>query len=101
MGHITHSEWTTGPITRPNVNPFISLDSILPSKFVLAYERTDKFLHSHQKLDVAFVSLDTERLGENTDDGCCSDFGDNKLRYLRKKDSSIDDNCHDENNNIV
>jgi hypothetical protein len=91
MGHISHAEWTTGPIKRPGVNPFITLDSILPSRFVLAHERTDNFLHNHQKLDVAFVSLDTERLGDNIDDGCCSDFGDNKLRYLRKKGSYIND----------
>lgn len=97
MGLLTYSEWTTGPIKRANVNPFISLDTILPSRFVLAYEKTDTFNHEHQKLDVAFISLDIERLGDNTDDGCCSDFGDNKLRYLRQKGSFIDESYYDEN----
>ena len=101
MGLITYGEWTSGPIKRVNVNPFISLDTILPSRFVMAYEKTDKFLHIHQKLDVAFISLDIERLGDNTDDGCCSDFGDNKLRYLRSKGENIDESYYDEDSDTV
>ncbi len=41
--------------------------------------------------------MDIERLRDDTDDGCCSDFGDNKLRYLRQKGSFIDESYYDEN----
>lgn len=39
-----------------------------PSRYVLAYDDT--------LMDIAFLSLDPERVGENVDDGGFTDFGD-------------------------
>jgi len=75
-GHITTREWETGPRTRKNslINPFVPCDHLMPSRFVLAYETN---------LDVAFISLDPERLGDIIiNDAKVTDFGDNILQYL-------------------
>ena len=71
-GSITENEWLHGPSCNTNLSPFITVDDILPSRFVMAYE-DDTF-------DIiAFLSLDPERLGDNVDDGIITDFGDNVL----------------------
>ena len=72
-GVITEREWHDGPSEKVNINPFVTMDDILPSRFVMAYE-DDSF-------DVAFLSLDPERLGDNVDDGNFTDFGDNVLDH--------------------
>jgi hypothetical protein len=75
-GYISSTEWETGPRTRPtgNINPFVPCDHFIPSRFLLAYETT---------LDIAFIALDPERVGETIiDDGMITDLGDNILTYL-------------------
>jgi hypothetical protein len=86
-GDITQAEWDTGPSAKPNINPFVTMDDILPSRFVLAYSGD---------LDVAFLSLDPERIGETVDDGTFTDFGDdvlcNKVRELKSFLRPLDNN---------
>ena len=56
--------------------------------------------------DVAFIALDTERLGETANDGTFTDVGDNETRYkvdvhkidYDSSDDDADDN--DENNDV-
>ena len=74
----------SGPRCRENICPFVTLDDIEPSRFVLAYD---------DNYDVAFVGLDPKRLGESTDDGTMTDFGDNKTRYKQ-----TNNNIHAYNN---
>jgi hypothetical protein len=95
MGHIFEQEWETGPRCRPEICSFVTLDDITPSRFVVAYDNM---------LDVAFVALDPERIGETTDDGMITDFGDNKTRYKTKSDvydDASDDDSDDSNDSTV
>ena len=73
QGRMTQEEWTTGPTYKANLSPFVTMDDITPSRFVLAYDDT------YDILDVGFLSLDPERIGETVDDGNFVDFGDNVL----------------------
>jgi hypothetical protein len=75
-GKMTRAEWESGPRTRPgsHVNPFVPCDHFIPSRFLLAYETN---------LDVAFIGIDPERIGETIiDDAMSTDLGDNVLKYL-------------------
>ena len=87
MGFISHNEWITGPLTRDKVCPYVRVSEIEPSRFLLAYDNEENPIN----VDVSFVALDPERLGDLVDDGVCLDFGDNILRYNRKLFSLIDD----------
>ena len=76
QGHITPTEWATGPNTKllqKRTNPFVCLDDFLPSRFALAYK---------DNLDIAFLALDPERIGDTL---MCSgertDLGDDVLMY--------------------
>ena len=71
-GDITQAEWSSGPRQRRLISPFVTLDDILPSRFALAFDSI---------LDVAFVALDPERIGDAVDDGMVTDLGDNVLTY--------------------
>lgn len=69
-GHISRTEWTTGPSCKPNICSFVTTDDMTPSRFVMAYDDDEA------SYDVAFLSLDPERVGENVDPGTFTDFGD-------------------------
>ena len=81
QGHISKTEWARGPNTdllpkKLKCNPFISLDDFLPSRFALAYKTN---------LDVAFLALDPERIGDKLmDSGERTDLGDEVLMYKTK-----------------
>ena len=84
QGEMTQEEWTTGPSYKQNLNPFVTMDDITPSRFVLAYDDT------HDILDVGFLSMDPERIGDIVDDGIFIDFGNNvlsknKREFLRRR----------------
>ena len=72
MGHLTQDEWINGPTGCNKACTFIPVDDFIPSRFVLAYD---------DNLDVCFVGLDAERIGETANDGTFCDFGDNATRY--------------------
>ena len=87
MGFISHNEWITGPLTRDKVCPYVRVSEMEPSRFLLAYDNEENPIN----VDVSFVALDPERLGDLVDDGVCLDFSDNILRYNKKLFSLIDD----------
>lgn len=60
MGRFTQDEWQTGPKHRTSLCPFVTVDDIIPSRFVLAFR---------DNLDAAFICLDPERVGVVNDDG--------------------------------
>jgi hypothetical protein len=97
MGFISHNEWKSGPAFRDKVCPFVRVSEIEPSRFVLAYDNESNTIN----VDVSFVALDPERLGELVDDGVVLDFGDNILRYNRKLFSVIDDRLENDVNDSV
>ena len=87
MGFVSNNEWRTGPSSRARVCPFVQVSEIEPSRFLLAYDNEDNVIN----IDVSFVALDPERLGDLVDHGSVMDFGDNILRYNRKLFSFIVD----------
>jgi hypothetical protein len=85
------AEWYTGPQERPNINPFVLLDDVIPSRLALAFDKS--------LMEMWFIALDPERLGQyiecKDDDGNLfgHDFGDNAVnwRVKRKHDLPNDD----------
>ena len=72
---MTRNEWLSGPQTNLLFSPYVALSDVMPSRFVLAY---DDISETH--LEVAFLALDAERLGQIVNDGSSSrDLGDNQL----------------------
>ena len=70
-------EWSQ----HPKLSPFISFNDLQPSRFALSYiEDSNPNAYSVQ---VAFIALDAENLGELVDDKYHTDFGDNKFPYYR------------------
>jgi hypothetical protein len=94
MGFVSQNEWSSGPRFRDGVCPFVKVSEMEPSRFVLAYDNEENALN----VDVSFVALDPERLGDLVDDGVVLDFGDNILRYNRKLFSVIDDKLENDSN---
>ena len=73
-GRMSNIEWTTGPSYKNGISPFVTIDVIAPSRFVLAYDGSD----------VAFLSIDSERLGESNDDNCFNDLGNNVIAHNKE-----------------
>jgi len=72
-GHVSDREWNRVPThDTSGCNPFVAVDEILPSRFVLAYK---------DNLDIGFISLDPERVGDTVHDGQQTDMGDDLLQY--------------------
>jgi len=84
--------------------PFISFLDLLPSRFALSY------IPNHNRrsswMEVAFIALDSEKLGEHVDDAYYLDFGDNIFPHFKgnrktksvfeeedDSDEEIDDDC--------
>jgi hypothetical protein len=83
-GYITPVDWETAEVERDSskLNPFISCDIILPSRFALAFKKD---------LDVGFIALDQERIGETVCDGMYTDMGDDLLLHKNGKPAYLDD----------
>ena len=81
MGTLSNREWQEGPRYHSTISPFVTLDDVLPSRYVMAYRHNNNV---NNNLTIGFVSIDPERVGEATADGIVVDFGDNATRYLRK-----------------
>ena len=72
-GHVSEEEWNREPNEDTSgFSPFVAVDEILPSRFVLAYR---------DNLDIGFLSLDPERVGDTVYDGQQTDMGDDILQY--------------------
>lgn len=84
FGRLARTEWSEGPKKHNNICPFIDATDIIPSRFVMAYD---------ENLEVAFIGLDPERVGETNDDGFSTDLGDNITRHKQPRvfDNGDDD----------
>ena len=60
--------------------PFISFNDLQPSRFALSYVPNDN-RHAYW-MEVAFLALDSEKLGEHVEDAYHLDFGDNMFPHF-------------------
>jgi hypothetical protein len=80
IGYINMCDWLQFG-DHPKMSPFISFSDLQPSRFALSYiEETN---HNAYKVQVAFIAIDSENLGELVNDKYHTDFGDNKFPYYR------------------
>ena len=86
-GNVTSKEWWAGPQSRVynGLNPYVPLSDLIPSRFAMAYKDLSAIVprrpHNVSTVDVAFIAMDPERVGDINDDGVVTDLGDNELRY--------------------
>jgi len=62
--------------------PFISFNDLQPSRYALSY-----IPNSNRRafwMEVAFMALDSEKLGEHADDAFHYDFGDNMFPHFKE-----------------
>jgi uncharacterized membrane protein YgcG len=79
-GRMGIHEWQTGPSAHPDCNPFVSLDDIVPSRFAMAFGPLEGEGGARQQwLQISFLALDSERIGDGVDDAKFQDFGDDCL----------------------
>jgi hypothetical protein len=76
LNETQHYVWNSKPNYQTAVNPYVKIEYCLPSRFVLAHTDT---------LDVAFLALDPERMGDMMSDGTVTDLGDDKFHYKKGK----------------
>ena len=88
IGHIKGNDFFNGPCPDPNLNPYVFLDDLIPSRFAMMFEKPNPV-----GFPMAFVSMDPERVGETTNDGLFMDLGDNLLPTdLKVADINLSDN---------
>ena len=95
-GSMTRREWTTGPTTRHNINPFCYIEDVIPSRFALGFDV--------ETLDCCFMAVDPERVGlHNIEVPQVCDFGDNELDYMTRS-GHVANKCNtepeDENDDV-
>jgi len=81
---------------------FISFDDIQPSRYALSYVPSENIRNDF--MAVAFIVLDSEKLGEHVNDNFHHDFGDNMFpHYLgnRKTKDIFDEEDEDEDSTIA
>ena len=65
----------------PKMSEFIALSDLEPSRYAMSFiEETN--LRAY-KVEIAFMALDAENLGELVNDHFHTDFGDNKFPYYK------------------
>ena len=85
-GRINLDNWKKWPeINSITLNSFMCTTSLSPSRFALAYIPPTS---GSVFVDVAFIALDAENMGEESKDNFTHDFGDNKFPFY-KGNSSI------------
>ena len=78
-----------------NKESYISFNDLEPSRYALSFIPQPN--QAAYFIEVAFVALDSEQLGEMVEDGYHHDFGDNKFpHYLGNKTSKPDYVDYDE-----
>ncbi len=65
----------------PKLSTFISFNDIQPSRYAMSFIEEPN--HRAYKVNVAFIALDAENLGELVNDNFHTDFGDNKFPYFK------------------
>jgi len=98
-GLILVADWNEWPTRSVGINSNISTKTLKPSRFALAFiPPTDL----SEYVEVAFIALDAECLGELNDDNYTSDFGDNKFPYyqgntsVRLEEQQVDEDDDEE-----
>jgi hypothetical protein len=77
IGHFKEEAWNKEEDEEDSsYNPFVSCDTIVPSRFVLAFE---------PNLDAAFIAQDQEKVGPFLTDNRSTDLGDDVLQYKKGK----------------
>ena len=61
--------------------PFISFNDLQPSRFALSFVPNDN--RQAYWMEVAFLALDSEKLGEHVEDAYHLDFGDNMFPHFK------------------
>ena len=81
--------------------PFISFNDLQPSRYALSFVPNDN--RRSYWMEVAFIALDSEKLGEKPEDSFHYDFGDNMFpRYKENKTtkSIYEDDSSDDDDNL-
>jgi len=98
IGYIRQDNWTAWLPHPVMENPYISFNSLLPSRFALSYTRRDSETSAYN-INVAFVALDAENLGSHAEDNFYYDFGDNMFpNFPNSKNANIQVLEHDDDN---
>ena len=84
MGHITGDDFFNGPRETIDINPYINVDDLIPSRFAMTFDKPNRV-----GFDISFISMDPERMGETTNDGLFMDVGNNTLTY--KTTNTVDE----------
>ena len=72
-------EWMPHPTLKNQ--PFISFNDLQPSRFALSY--VPNLNRRAYWMEVAFLALDSEKLGEHVEDAFHYDFGDNMFPHFK------------------
>ncbi len=111
IGQIPMQSWneiTPHPLARLRNVPFISFNDLQPSRFALSY-----LPNPNQRsywMEVAFIALDSEKLGEHVEDAYYLDFGDNifplykanrKTKSVFEEEDGSDEEDLEEEENIL
>ena len=97
-------EWMPHPTLKNQ--PFICFNDLQPSRFALSYVPNQN--RRAYWMEVAFLALDSEKLGEHVDDAYHFDFGDNMFPHFKgnrktksvfeEQDGSDDEDLEEEGN---
>ena len=123
MGHISADEWNSGPYIHKsdNINPFCSIDDIMPSRFdvimitfdynlmlfdanfttylyIILFVTIYRFALAYDSynainIDIGFLSLDPDRVNEDLTGGKFTDLGENV--DLSSNSNVLSDNMSD------
>ena len=102
IGSIKKDEWEAW---RPNIvnsskvfpSKFISFNDLLASRFCLSFIPPSNA--SVRDIEVAFMAIDSEKLGEDVNDSYHFNFGDNQFPTFLSSRNESDDNDADDNLN--
>ena len=82
IGQVPMKSWhEVLPHPTMNIHPFISFNDLQPSRYALSYVPNEN--RRSYWMEVAFMALDSEKLGEHVDDDYHLDFGDNMFPHFK------------------
>ena len=111
IGQIPMKSWneiTPHPLGRIQNMPFISFNDLQPSRFALSYLPNPN--PRSFWMEVAFLALDSEKLGEHVEDAYYLDFGDNmfplykankKTKSVYEEDDGSDEDLEEQEDDIL
>ena len=80
IGTINMCDWLSWD-AHPKMSSFIAFNDLQPTRYAMSY--IEESNHNAYTVQVAFIALDSENLGELVNDGFHTDFGDNKFPYYK------------------